>query len=438
MEGQIVVSGLTKQYPKVRAVDDLSFTVEPGRVTGFLGPNGSGKTTTLRMMLNLVTPTKGTATIGGARYADLARTAGHRRRGAGGVERPQGPYRPQPPAGRLRRRRLPDERADEVLDLVGLTPAAKRKFKGYSLGMRQRLGIAAAMLGDPRVLILDEPANGLDPEGIRWMREFLRAFAAQGRTVFVSSHLLSEMEQLADDVIIIAAGKLIAQGRVDRDRRRHVARRHGPGPHAARRGAHQRAAQGRRRRQRQRQRRAQVSGRRRAHRGPGGARRAGRAARAGRREARPRARVPGADPGKGGHPMTTATDRTGPHRRRRRCARRGAAVRLIRAELLKIWTTNTWWIFGIIALVDHRARPADQRASRRTTRSSPRGSRNPAGLRRGRPARRGRPTPEEIKRDGSSSTAHRSTWVASSSPAPRTSTRRASSSACCSWSSSAR
>ena len=211
-DGQIVVSGLTKQYPKVRAVDDLSFTVEPGRVTGFLGPNGSGKTTTLRMILNLVTPTQGGATIGGARYADLDEPLAT----VGAVLEASSAHK-----GRTGRNHLrvvctaagyPAGRVDEVLELVGLTPAAKRKFKGYSLGMRQRLGIAVAMLGDPKVLILDEPANGLDPEGIRWMREFLRAFADQGRTVFVSSHLLSEMEQLADNVIIIAYGKLIARG----------------------------------------------------------------------------------------------------------------------------------------------------------------------------------------------------------------------------------
>jgi ABC-2 type transport system ATP-binding protein len=214
MEGQLVVSGLTKVFPKVRAVDDLSFTVQPGRVTGFLGPNGSGKTTTLRMMLNLVTPTNGTATISGTRYADLIEPLGT----VGAILEASSAHK-----GRTGRNHLrvvcaaagyPQKRADEVLDLVGLTPAARRKFRGYSMGMRQRLGIACAMIGDPQVLILDEPANGLDPEGIRWMREFLRAFAGQGRTVFVSSHLLSEMEQLADDVIIIAAGKLITQGPV--------------------------------------------------------------------------------------------------------------------------------------------------------------------------------------------------------------------------------
>jgi ABC-2 type transport system ATP-binding protein len=215
MEGRIVVSGLTKIYPKVRAVDGLSFTVEPGRVTGFLGPNGSGKTTTLRMLLNLVTPTAGQATISGARYADLERPL----TAVGAVLEASSAHRGRTGRNHLRivcaAAGLPSSRADEVLEMVGLAPAAKRKFRGYSLGMRQRLGIATAMLGDPRVLILDEPANGLDPEGIRWMREFLRALAAQGRTVFVSSHLLSEMEQLADDVIIIGAGTMIAQGTVD-------------------------------------------------------------------------------------------------------------------------------------------------------------------------------------------------------------------------------
>ncbi|HEV7709967.1 MAG TPA: ABC transporter ATP-binding protein [Asanoa sp.] len=214
-DGQIVVSGLTKRYKTLLAVNDLSFTVRPGRVTGFLGPNGAGKTTTLRMLLNLVRPTAGTATIGGQRYADLRDPL----RNVGAVLEASSAH-----GGRTGRNHLkvicsaaglPQQRADDVLELVGLTPAAKRKFKGYSLGMRQRLGIAAAMLGDPRVLILDEPANGLDPEGIRWMRGFLQGLAKQGRTVLVSSHLLSEMELLADDVVIIAAGKLVRQGPVN-------------------------------------------------------------------------------------------------------------------------------------------------------------------------------------------------------------------------------
>ncbi|WP_433494200.1 ABC transporter ATP-binding protein [Micromonospora sp. CA-248089] len=213
--GQIIVSGLTKQYKNVRAVDNLSFTVEPGRVTGFLGPNGAGKTTTLRMLLNLVTPSAGTATIGGSRYADLPDPL----RTVGAVLEASSAHKGRTGINHLRvicaAAGLPKERADEALALVGLTPAAKRKFKGYSLGMKQRLGIAAAMLGNPQVLILDEPANGLDPEGIRWMRGFLKGLAAEGRTVLVSSHLLSEMQLLADDVVIIAAGKLVRQGPVD-------------------------------------------------------------------------------------------------------------------------------------------------------------------------------------------------------------------------------
>ncbi|SNT14366.1 ABC-2 type transport system ATP-binding protein [Asanoa hainanensis] len=211
-DGEIVVSGLTKRYKTLLAVDGLSFSVRPGRVTGFLGPNGAGKTTTLRMLLNLVTPTSGSATIGGSRYADLRDPL----RTVGAVLEASSAHKGRTGINHLRvicaAAGLPKKRADEVLELVGLTPAAKRKFKGYSLGMRQRLGIAAAMLGDPRVLILDEPANGLDPEGIRWMRGLLQGLAREGRTVLVSSHLLSEMELLADDVVIIANGKLLRQG----------------------------------------------------------------------------------------------------------------------------------------------------------------------------------------------------------------------------------
>ena len=210
----IVVDHLSKQYKKLRAVDDLSFSVRSGRVTGFLGPNGAGKTTTLRMLLGLVHPTAGTATIGGGNYAALDHPIRH----VGAVLEASSAHKGRTGLNHLRvicsAAGLPATRADEVLALVGLTPAAKRKFKGYSLGMKQRLGIAAAMLGDPRVLILDEPSNGLDPEGIRWMRDLLKALAAEGRTVLVSSHLLGEMQQLADDVVIIAAGRLIRQGPV--------------------------------------------------------------------------------------------------------------------------------------------------------------------------------------------------------------------------------
>jgi ABC-2 type transport system ATP-binding protein len=210
----IEVAGLTKLYRNVRAVDNLSFSVQPGRVTGFLGPNGAGKTTTLRMLLNLVTPTAGTATIGGRRYADLTDPLRH----VGAVLEASSAHKGRTGLNHLRvictGAGLPKRRADEALALVGLTPAAKRKVKGYSLGMKQRLGIAAAMLGDPEVLLLDEPANGLDPEGIRWMRGLLKSLAAAGRTVLVSSHLLSEMQLLADDVVIIAAGRLVRQGPV--------------------------------------------------------------------------------------------------------------------------------------------------------------------------------------------------------------------------------
>src|SRR4051812_40063321 len=213
-DGQIVVDGLTKVYKKVRAVDGLSFKVEPGRVTGFLGPNGAGKTTTLRMVLNLVRPTAGTATIGGRRYADLHDPV----RQVGAILEASGAHRGRSGRNHLRMlcdaAGIPVSRADDVLEMVHLTAAADRKFKGYSLGMRQRLGIAVALLGDPEVLILDEPANGLDPEGIRWMRDLLKSLADQGRTVLVSSHLLSEMGILADDIVIVAAGKLIRQGKV--------------------------------------------------------------------------------------------------------------------------------------------------------------------------------------------------------------------------------
>lgn len=213
-DGRIVVSGLTKQYKGVTAVDDLSFTVEPGRVTGFLGPNGAGKTTTLRMVLDLVRPTAGQATIGGRHYTDLPEPA----RVVGAVLEASAAHKGRTGRNHLRAgclaAGLPLDRADEVLELVGLTAAADRAFRGYSLGMRQRLGIANALLGDPGVLILDEPANGLDPEGIRWMRELLQRLAAEGRTVLVSSHLLSEMQTLADDAVIVAAGRLVRQGSV--------------------------------------------------------------------------------------------------------------------------------------------------------------------------------------------------------------------------------
>jgi ABC-2 type transport system ATP-binding protein len=209
---RVEVQGLTKTFGAVRAVDDLSFTVEPGSVTGFLGPNGAGKTTTLRMALGLLNPDAGTATFNGRRYAELPEPA----REVGAVlETAFHPAR----SGRnhlrvyCRAAGLPVSRADEVLRQVGLAEAGDRRAGGYSLGMRQRLALATALLGDPAVLVLDEPANGLDPEGIQWLRGFLQHLAhVEGRTVLVSSHLLAEMEQTADRVVIIGAGRLVREG----------------------------------------------------------------------------------------------------------------------------------------------------------------------------------------------------------------------------------
>jgi ABC-2 type transport system ATP-binding protein len=211
-QGRIDVRGLTKEYQGVKVVDDVSFAAEPGRVTGFLGPNGTGKTTTLRMLLGLVEPTGGAATVGGARYAGLPEPALR----VGAVLEASGAHEGRTGRDHLRvicvAAGIPLARADTVLAAVGLTRAANRTAGGYSLGMRQRLAVAAALLGDPQVLVLDEPGNGLDPEGIRWMRELLRALAADGRTVLVSSHQLAEIEQLADDLVIIAAGRVVATG----------------------------------------------------------------------------------------------------------------------------------------------------------------------------------------------------------------------------------
>ncbi len=211
-EGTIEVHGLTKTFGPVTAVRGLDFTVEPGRITGFLGPNGAGKTTTLRMLLGLVTPTNGTATIGGRNYREIVDPT----RAVGAVLEATSFH----PARRARNHLkmvamaagIGSSRIDVVLDMVGLTADAKRKVGGYSLGMRQRLELATALLGDPAVLILDEPSNGLDPQGIAWLREFLRHLAGEGRTVLVSSHLLAEMSQTVDDVVIVSQGQLRAQG----------------------------------------------------------------------------------------------------------------------------------------------------------------------------------------------------------------------------------
>jgi ABC-2 type transport system ATP-binding protein len=211
MAHAIEVSGLTKRFGPVLAVDDLSFTADEGRVVGFLGPNGAGKTTTLRMLLGLVNPTAGRATVNGSDYVELADPV--HTVGAvldGGMLHPGR-------SGRNHLRALgkaagvSDSRVDELLQLVALSDAANRRAGGYSLGMRQRLGLAAALLGDPKVLVLDEPANGLDPQGIRWLRDFLRTLAGEGRAILVSSHVLAEVSQTADDVVVINKGKSVAQ-----------------------------------------------------------------------------------------------------------------------------------------------------------------------------------------------------------------------------------
>ncbi len=209
------MAGLTKTFGRrtpVHAVRDLSFEVHPARVTGFLGPNGSGKTTTLRCLLGLVTPTSGRALVGGRSYAQLADPV----RQIGAALEASGFHPGRTGRNHLRviatSAAIPDARVDEVLELVGLSDAARRRVVEYSLGMRQRLALAAALLGDPGILILDEPANGLDPEGIAWLRGFLRAMAAEGRTVLVSSHVLSEVRQTVDDVVIINRGSLVHAG----------------------------------------------------------------------------------------------------------------------------------------------------------------------------------------------------------------------------------
>ncbi|SDP38844.1 ABC-2 type transport system ATP-binding protein [Pedococcus dokdonensis] len=206
----ISVAGLTKRYGPVTAVDDLTFEVAAGKVTGFLGPNGAGKSTTMRMVLGLDRPTAGTATVNGKRYAGLS--APLREVGAlldAGAMHPGRTGRAHLRIG-ARSNGIPLSRVDAVIEQAGLGSAARRRVKGYSLGMRQRLGIATALLGDPEVLLFDEPVNGLDLDGVRWIRALLRGFADEGRTVLVSSHLMSEMQLIADRVVIIGGGRLIA------------------------------------------------------------------------------------------------------------------------------------------------------------------------------------------------------------------------------------
>jgi ABC-2 type transport system ATP-binding protein len=211
----IEIDSVSKHFGKVQAVRDLSFTVESGRVTGFLGPNGAGKSTTLRVLLGLIHPDGGSATFAGRTYEELE----HPSRQVGAVLE-NASFHP----GRSGRNHLrvlaaagehPERRVDEVLELVGLSDAGDRRVKGYSMGMRQRLAIAAALLGDPEVLILDEPTNGLDPPGIRWVRDLLRSEARRGRAVLVSSHLLSEVAQSVDDIVVISHGTLRASGTLE-------------------------------------------------------------------------------------------------------------------------------------------------------------------------------------------------------------------------------
>jgi ABC-2 type transport system ATP-binding protein len=208
--------GLTKRYGSVTAVDDLTFSVRDGAVTGFLGPNGAGKTTTLRMILALARPTAGHATVLGQPYVQLAEPA----RVVGANLEIAGAHPGRKGRDHLRALAamagLPRSRVNEVLRLVELEGAANRRAGKYSLGMRQRLGLAATLLGDPQVLVLDEPANGLDPQGIRWLRDFLRGMASEGRTVLVSSHVLAEVAQTVDDVVVIHRGRLVDQGPVSR------------------------------------------------------------------------------------------------------------------------------------------------------------------------------------------------------------------------------
>jgi ABC-2 type transport system ATP-binding protein len=213
-QARVEVRDLTKQFGSLTAVNKLSFSVEPGRITGFLGPNGAGKTTTLRMLLGLVRPTSGSATIGGHPYREIR----HPQRVVGSALEATN-FHPGR-SGRDHLRVMADtagmdhKRVDEMLELVGIPAAARQRAGSYSMGMRQRLALAGALLGDPQVLLLDEPANGLDPEGIRWLRALLRHLSSQGKTILISSHMLSEVEQTVDDVVIIANGKLIRQAAI--------------------------------------------------------------------------------------------------------------------------------------------------------------------------------------------------------------------------------
>ncbi|MEU2655226.1 ATP-binding cassette domain-containing protein [Streptomyces sp. NPDC007325] len=206
----IEANALTRRYGPVTAVDRLSFTVRPGRVTGFLGPNGAGKSTTLRMILGLTAPTSGTVTVGGRPFRDRPRGLRHVGALLDAHEVHGGRTARAHLAALAHGNGLPSRRVEEVLGTVGLAAAAARRIGGFSLGMKQRLGIAAALLGDPPVLLFDEPLNGLDPEGVRWVRGLFRSLAAEGRTVLVSSHLMGEMEHTADDLLVVGRGRIVA------------------------------------------------------------------------------------------------------------------------------------------------------------------------------------------------------------------------------------
>ena len=289
----ITIDSLTKKYGRTTVVDDVSFVARPGRVTGFLGPNGAGKSTTMRMVVGLTKPTSGSSTVAGRPFADLPNPG----REIGVMLDASAQH-----AGRTGREILtivqqmlgaPGRRVDEMLDLVSLTPAeADRRVGNYSLGMRQRLGIATALIGNPGVLMLDEPANGLDPAGIRWMRDLLRDFADRGGTVLLSSHLLREVEVIADDIVMIGHGRVVCEGA-----KADLVRSLGTVARADDVVALRRAlARGRRRHDRVRR------GRRRHHRGAGprrprGVRGGHRAHRAADGRGRPRGHVPRADRG---------------------------------------------------------------------------------------------------------------------------------------------
>ena len=358
---RIEIRGLTKRFGSFLAVDDLSFDVEPGRITGFLGPNGAGKTTTLRMLLGLVHQSSGTATIDGRMYRHLPDPMG-----TVGAALEATSFHP----GRSGRdhllvladaARIPHGRVDELLELTGIAAAARKRAGEYSMGMRQRLGLAAALLGDPRVLVLDEPANGLDPEGIRWLRGFLRHLSREGKTILVSSHLLQEVEQTVDEVVIIANGRLVRAGTVDelhgapaaivRTSDAAPARR---GPARRRRHEHP----GRRRHPRRRHDRPA------AHRGR---RPAGRAPdlRPGGPAGRPRGALlrahRGHEPqrGRGGPRRAGCRDRPG---------RSGPVTPAIRSEFRKFFTTRLWWGMAIGDVPGRRPRSPSSTASSSTTR----------------------------------------------------------------------